>query len=110
MTENTKAQTAAKAPVPVTEDRTFIELLKSLVGKTVTIVSPESYEDAPVGHQIRASYYRARPIGLGKDYLILMTEYVHAGRDTSKEPVKQFIPFVQIKRISLMKSERLLHL
>lgn len=110
MTENTETQTAAKAAVPVTEDRSFIDLLKTLVGKPVTVVNPESYEDAPVGHQIRAGYYRAKPIGLGQDYLILMAEYVHAGRETSKEPVKQFIPFAKIKRISLMKSERLIHI
>ena len=95
---------------PVVEDRSFSDLLESLLGKVVTIVNPESYEDAPVGHQIRAGFYRAKPIGMGKDYLILRTEYVHKGRDAGKEPVQQYIPLDKIKRISVMKSERLIHL
>lgn len=102
--------TAKAATAPVIEDKTFVDVLKSLLGKTVTIVNPESYEDAPVGHQIRAGYYRAKPMGLGKDYLIVIAEYVHSGRESGKEPVKQYIPFERIKRISLMKSERLIHI
>ena len=110
MSDQAEIQPAAKAAVPVTEDKSFLDILKSLMGKTVTVVNPESYEDAPVGHQIRAGYYRAKPIGMGKDYIILMAEYVHSGRETGKEPVKQYIPLEKIKRISLMKSERLIHI
>ncbi len=32
------------------------------------------------------------------------------GRDSSGEPVKQFLPIKQVKRISMMKTERLLHI
>ena len=81
-----------------------------VLGKVVTIVNTESYEDAPVGHQIRAGFYRAKLTGSGKDYLIVRTEYHHKGKETNKEPVQQYIPFEKIKRISIMKSERLIHL
>ena len=101
---------AAKAG-PVIEERGFNEVVKTLLGKVVTIVNPESYEDAPLGHQIRAGWYQAKVVGMGNDYLILVTEYVHAGSKTdSREPVKQFIPLAQIKRVSVMKSERLIHI
>ena len=100
----------APRPAPLREDRGFRDLLETLVGQIVTIVNPESYEDAPVGHQIRVGFYHAKPIGLGNDYLILATEYVHKGKETAKEPVRQYVPLTKIKRISIMKSERLIHL
>ena len=56
MTEATDTQGTIK-PAATTEDRSFYDLLKSLMGQIVTIVNPESYEDAPVGHQIRAGFY-----------------------------------------------------
>lgn len=107
MTENVDAPQAA---APEIEDRTFLDVLKSLLGKTVTIVNPESYEDAPAGHQIRVGFYLAKLTGLGKDYLIMVAAYTRAGKEGRKEPVKQFIPINRIKRISLMKSEWLIHI
>ena len=98
------------AKAPVIEDKTFKDLLRSLLGKTVTIVNPESYEDAPVGHQIRAGFYRAKVVAMGEDYLTVLTEFVHSGRETGKEPVKQIIPLSGVKRISLLKNERLIHI
>jgi hypothetical protein len=112
MTEATQDQGTVKS-APVTENRTFQELLKSLIGHVVTIVNPESYEDAPVGHQIRAGFYRAKPIGMGQDYLIVATEFTHSAGGAaaqSKEPVRQYIPVSQIKRISILKTERLIHI
>ena len=106
-TESPDAQPAKASPI---EHRTFADVLEGLIGAVFTIVNPESYEDAPVGHQIRAGYYRAKLTGLGQDYLIVVTEYQHSGKEKSKEPCKQFIPFARIKRLSLMKSERLIHI
>ena len=80
------------------------------MGQVVTIVNPESYEDAPVGHQIRAGFYRAKLIGLGNDYVILATELVHQGKESAKEPVRQYIPLDKVKRISVLKGEKLLHI
>ncbi len=95
---------------PVFEDRTFVDVLKSFIGKVITVVNPESYEDAPLGHDIRKGWYPAKPVGMGVDYLIVVTEYKHAGKKATKEPVKQFIPLARIKRISQMKSELLIHI
>ena len=96
-------------PAPL-EHHSFIDVLKSYLGKVVTIVNPESYEDAPLGHQIRAGWYRAKPVGFGRDYLVVVTEYVHTGRRATKEAVKQYIPFSRIKRLSVMQSEVLIHI
>ena len=87
----------------------FQSVLKSLVGKVVTIVNPESFEDAPVGNRLTTGFYRAKVIGVQADYVAVATEYVHK-RGGSKEPVKQFIPLTQVKRVSLMKSDRIIHI
>ena len=110
MAETKDKGTIKPRPAPITEKRDFHDLLRSLIGEIVTVVNPESYEDAPIGHQIRAGFYRAKPIGLGNDYLILATEFVHAGRESGKEPVRQYIPLTAIKRISVLKTEKLIHL
>ena len=107
MTDNADAQKAVALAI---EDRSFADVLKTLLGETVTMVNPESYEDAPHGHQIRAGFYRAKLVGLGKDYLVVVAEYVRADSEGSKEPAKQYIPIDKIKRISLTKTQQLIHL
>ncbi len=92
------------------EDKSFFNQIESMLGKVLTIVNPESHEDATVGHQIRPGWYRARLIGMGNDYIVLMTEFTRKGKQPVREPVRQYIPTHRIKRISLMKGERLLHL
>ena len=104
---------AAATPEPATrsspsaEERSFRDLLLALIGKPVTIVNPESYEDAPVGHQIRHGFHRAKPVGMGRDFLILLTEHKTKG---GTEAVRQYLPLDRIKRISVLKSERLIHI
>ena len=99
-----------KAAVPAVEQKHYAEIVRSLMGKTVTVANPESYEDAPVGHTLKVGFYRAKITGGGIDYLVAMTEYKHAGKAGGVEPVKQFIPFSKIKRVSVLKSEIVLHL
>ena len=73
--EDTGAEKVAKkAAQPIIEDRDFTDVLKSFIGKLVTMVNSESYEDVPLGHQIRGGWYPAKPVGLGNDYLIVVTE------------------------------------
>ena len=96
---------------PIIEERDFRKLLETCLGSTFLIANPESFEDSGFGHEITASWYKARLIGLGHDYLILVSQFQHgAGKKATKEPMKQFIPFSWIKRISLMKSERIIHI
>jgi len=97
------------APPPATQFDDFKSVLEGLVGKVVTVVNPESFEDAPVGNRLTTGFYRAKVIGVNGDYVCVATEYVHQ-RGGSKEPVKQFIPLSHIKRVSLMKSDRIIHL
>ncbi len=106
MTEET--QPAAAPPGATMEDRQFLDILRALVGKSITVVNPESYETAPVGYKLTTGFYRGKLTALGRDYLVMMTEFER--KKGSPEAVKQYIPIQQIKRISLMKAERVLHL
>ena len=96
-------------PEPLVEDKSFGDLIKEHLGKTFTIVNPESYEAAPVGFTIKAGFYRAKLTGMGKDYLVLVTE-MKKPKTEEGEPVKQFLPIGQIKRISILRNERMLHI
>jgi hypothetical protein len=102
----------AKAPAatPETDTKCFKDILKSLIGNVVTVVNPQSYEEMPVGHQIKPGFYRAKVLSMGEDFFAVVSEHQHAGKHAKKEPVKQFIPIREIKRVSVLKSERLIHL
>ena len=95
------------APPPAqtkSAETSFRDTLKSLIGKVVTVVTAESYEKAPVGHHLRPAFYKAKPSGLGSDYLVLMTEVKNVGS------AKQLVPLASIKRLSITKGEIVLHL
>ena len=98
------------AAAPAVEQKKYTDILGSLIGKTVTVVNPESYEDAPAGHTLKVGFYSAKITGGGTDYFVAMTEYKKAGKGGTAEPVKQFLPFEKIKRVSVMKQEIILHL
>ncbi len=93
-----------------TESKSFADVVKSLVGSVVTIVNPESYEGAPVGYALRTGFYKAKAASMGDDFIVVVTEFTPAGRKVEKVPVKQYIPLNRIKRLSMTKSERILHL
>ena len=105
-TQDTGARPAKNAP----EDVTYRSVLKSLVGQVVTVVNPESYEHAPVGHQIKTGFYRAKVTGVGQDCVVLVTEFDKKGKDAGKERVRQYIPVERVKRVSVMSSEKLIHI
>ena len=111
MIEETKEDAGtrmAAGAAPTIEDKQFLDILRALIGKTVTVVNPESYESAPVGYKLTTGFYRAKVSALGRDYLVMVTEFER--KKTSNEPVKQFIPIDQIKRVSILQKERILHL
>jgi len=107
MTQESPQQTATA--IPTTQPENYREVLLGFVGKVVTIVNPESYEAATIGHTLTTGFYRAKVLHVGPDYLTLATEFVHKAAK-EKEPVRQYLPITAVKRVSLMRTERLLHL
>lgn len=105
------AAPAKPVPAPIVEDKTLNDVLTTLLGKVVTFVNAESFEEGGLGHKVEAGWYKGRLAGLGKDYLIVVTEFKHgAGKKASKEPVKQYVPMNMVKRVSLMKTQVLVHI
>jgi len=101
--------TEDKAPTKA-EPRGFHDVLQSLIGQVVTVANPESYEIAMGGVQkITTGFYKAKVLSVTDDYVSWVSEFAH-GKGTKKEPVKSYIPLHRVKRVSLMKAERLIHL
>ena len=90
--------------------QSFLSVLTALVGKVVTVANSESYEDATIGHRLGAGFYDAKVLEIRDDFLILATEFHHARGHGEDEPVKQYIPLSRVKRVSVMKSEKILHI
>lgn len=87
------------------------ELLSAHVGKPFTIVNPESWEESGVGHHITADWYPAKLAAIGDDFAVFVGHFQHgAGKHATKEPMEQYVPLACIKRITLMHSQRLVHL
>ncbi len=102
-------QATQEAPQPRTEDRDYRNVLESLVGKQVTFVNPESFEALPsAGHELREGWYPGKIAGFGKDFVIFNT--VLAATKKDRQPVKQYIPLARIKRISMMRTNTLIHI
>ena len=105
-----ESSTTAATQAPQTQPASFKEVLTGFLNKVVTIVNPESYEAATVGKTLTTGFYRAKVLHVGTDYVTLATEFVHKTTTKEKEPVRQYLPISAIKRISLMRTERLIHL
>jgi hypothetical protein len=103
-TEEAEAATHSEAP------RSIRGVLERLVGKIVTVVNPESYKKTPIGFTIDKETYRAKVRALHEDCVEIRTEFVVDPRKGAKEVTAQFIPIVQIKRISIRQTDRYIHL
>ncbi len=126
----TDTQSTADVPEVIEESRSYMDVLRSLVGKPVTVISPESYEALPAGgSELREGNYSGEIVGFGNDYFIFQTSLeatnlvelvgaanVRVGRarsqgvDDTATPVRQFIPIARIKRLSLVDENAMLHL
>ena len=104
-------EAAAPEATPKTkENRTFVDVLESLVGKKVTVINPQSFEAMAVGTKLKEGMYQGTVSGLGNDYLILSTVMEAPKKEGGQQPVRQFIPLAQIKRLSVMKTGAMIHL
>ena len=97
------------APQTASASDYYRDVLRNFTGRIVTMVNPESYEEAPMGHTITTGFYKAKVLKVGEDFLCVACEFVHR-RNQTKEPVKQYIPLDKVKRISVMKQEVIVHL
>jgi len=99
-----------EATATTREDRDFRTVLESLVGKKVTVINPQSYEAKAVGTKLKEGMYSGTVSGMGNDYLVLNTVMDAPKKEGGQQPVRQFIPLLHIKRLSVMKTGALIHL
>jgi hypothetical protein len=101
-------QTVTAPSIP----KSYREVFAALTGKVVTVVNPESFEEAAVGHKLTTSFYRGKILGVGEDHFRLQTVFKkHGGKTEAEgETVVQYVPFNHVKRVSVMKTESVIHL
>jgi len=86
-------------------------IAKSLEGRIVTVINPESYRMTPTGsYKLDVQFYKGKVKAVCVDFMVLFCEFVLDSKGQKKEPVQQYIPFNRIKRVSMMPKEVLIHL
>lgn len=96
---------------PTKLDKSFLSVLESHVGHDFTVINPESYQETGLGHAIREDWYPAKLAATGHDFVVLVQRFEHGtGKNATSEPVEQYLPISRIKRISILRSGRYLHI
>ncbi|MCA8941772.1 MAG: hypothetical protein KDB80_04365 [Planctomycetes bacterium] len=98
-------------PVRNIEDRSFFDVFADHIGEVFLIANPQSFEEGALGPKLQEDFYPAKLIGLGRDYLVFVIPFSHGGgKNAEKEAARQYVPLHSVKRVSFMKSQRVLHL
>lgn len=96
---------------PTVLHKTFLELLTHHVGKEFTIVDPQTFEETGVGHHIAPTWNTAKLVAVGDDFIVLVGHFQHgAGKHATKEPMEQYVPLAQVRKVTIMHSARMIHL
>jgi hypothetical protein len=88
----------------------FRSVLGFLVGQVLTVVDSHSVQDAEVGRYVDTEFYEAKVLSAGDDLLLLVRNFRHKHGSSPDEKIRLFLPIDQIKRITWMKEERLIHI
>jgi hypothetical protein len=86
---------------------TFLAILSSWKNTEVTVVNPQSFRRGAITNAIDLETFPARLVHVGEDYVEVAYE---AKKKGEMAPVTQFIPFTQIRRLSVWGSENLIHI
>ena len=85
----------------------FSSNLKSWEGGPVTIVNPQSFRRGAITDAIDLETFEAKLVRVGVDFVEVSYE---AKKKGEVQPVTQYIPFTQIRRVSVWGSENLIHI
>lgn len=96
---------------PTRLQKRFSDVLEGQLGKDFIIINPHSFEHTRMGFTLKEDHYPAKLVALGDDFVVMVLRFEHGhGDEAQAEPTEQYIPLMQIKRISLMRSNRYIHL
>jgi hypothetical protein len=85
----------------------FLAILNSWKGSEVTVVNPQSFRRGAITNAIDLETFPARIVQVGEDFVEVAYE---AKKKGDLAPVTQYIPFSQIRRLSVWGSENLIHI
>ena len=83
----------------------FKTILGSWKGESVTIINPQSFRRGAITDAIDLETFAATIKGVGDDFIEVSFDAKKKGQD---ENCTQFIPFTQIRRVSVWGSEKLI--
>jgi hypothetical protein len=104
------AQADSAQKSPLMSAKSFSDVLRSLIGRPITIVYTQSYERAAMGAQLTEGFYKGKIVGVEDTFITVATEFAPKVKNAEPEPVRQFVPITSVTRVTVMKSEILLHL
>ncbi len=84
----------------------FADTLRGWEGSPVTVVNPQSFRRGAITDAIDLETFEAKLVSVGGDYIEVAYE---AKKKGEVQGVTQFIPFTQIRRVSVWGSENLIH-
>jgi hypothetical protein len=105
----TRAGETMSPDAPTKMDKSFMSILESHVGHDFMIVNPESYEETGLGHTIKSDWYPGKLVATGNDFIVIVVRFQH-GKNAADEHAEQYVPLSRVKRISILRSGRFLHL
>lgn len=88
-------------------DTRFKSILGSWQGGEVTVVNTQSFRRGAITNAIDLEEFSAKLVSVGDDYIEVSYEAKKKGEPAA---VTQYIPFDQIRRVSVWGSENLIHI
>jgi len=85
----------------------FLAILNSWKGGDVTVINPQSFRKGAITNAIDLETFPAKLVGVGDDFIEVKYE---AKKKGELAEVTQFIPFTQIKRVSIWGTENMIHI
>lgn len=85
----------------------FKAILASWKGGEVTVVNPQSFRRGAITNAIDLETFPAKLVSVGDDFVEVMYEAKKKGELSS---VIQYIPFDQIRRLSIWGAENMIHI
>lgn len=85
----------------------FREIMSSWKGGEVTVVNPQSFRRGAITDAIDLETFAAKLIHVGDDHCEVMYD---AKKKGDMESVTQYIPFSQIRRLSVWGGENMIHI
>ncbi len=87
-------------------EESFRDTLRSWEGGPITVVNPQSFRRGAITDAIDLETFKAKLVKVGGDFVEVAYE---AKKKGEVQPVTQYIPFTQIRRVSVWGSENLIH-